>query len=92
MEVEEVRWDRGGTAPASEYVFFYGKGNDNHKLRKDFFVHTRFISAGKRVEFVSDRMSHVILIGRWCDIIILTVHILTEYKIYDMKDCKNLWT
>jgi hypothetical protein len=27
--VQEVRWDRGGTAPAGEYTFFYGKGNEN---------------------------------------------------------------
>jgi exonuclease III len=24
--VQEVRWDRGGTEPAGEYTFFYGKG------------------------------------------------------------------
>jgi hypothetical protein len=27
--VQEVRWDRGGTEPACEYTFFYGKGNEN---------------------------------------------------------------
>jgi hypothetical protein len=29
--VQEVRWDRGGSQPAGEYTFFYGKGNENHK-------------------------------------------------------------
>jgi hypothetical protein len=24
--VQEVRWDGGGTEPAGEYTFFYGKG------------------------------------------------------------------
>jgi exonuclease III len=24
--VQEVRWDRGGTEPAGEYTFFYGRG------------------------------------------------------------------
>jgi exonuclease III len=24
--VQEVRWDGGGTEPASKYTFFYGKG------------------------------------------------------------------
>jgi hypothetical protein len=38
------------------------------------------------VEFVSDRMSYIILRGRWCDIIILNVHVLTEHKIDDLKD------
>jgi hypothetical protein len=26
--VQEVRWDRGGTEPAGNYIFFYGKGNE----------------------------------------------------------------
>jgi hypothetical protein len=45
----------------------------------------RIISAVERVEFVSDRMSYVILRGRWCDIIVLNVHAPTEDKIDDMK-------
>jgi hypothetical protein len=27
--VQEVRWEGGGTEPAGEYTFFYGKGNEN---------------------------------------------------------------
>jgi hypothetical protein len=27
VDLQEVRWDRGGTEPAGEYIFFYGKGN-----------------------------------------------------------------
>jgi hypothetical protein len=27
--VQEVRWESGGTEPAGEYMFFYGKGNEN---------------------------------------------------------------
>jgi hypothetical protein len=34
--VQEVRWDRGGTEPAEEYTFSYGKGNENHELGKGF--------------------------------------------------------
>jgi hypothetical protein len=30
--VQEVRWNRGGTEPAGEYTFFYGKGSENHEL------------------------------------------------------------
>jgi hypothetical protein len=30
--VQEIRWDRGGTEPAGEYMFFNGKGNKNHEL------------------------------------------------------------
>jgi hypothetical protein len=30
LGAQEVRWDGGGTEPAGEYIFFYGKGNENH--------------------------------------------------------------
>jgi hypothetical protein len=79
--VQEVRWEGGGTEPAGEYTFFYGKGNENHELGAGLFVHKRNISAVKRVEFVSDRMSYIILRGRWCHIIVLNVHAPTVDKI-----------
>jgi exonuclease III len=49
-------------------------------------VHKRIISAVKRVQFVSDRMSYIILRGRWCHIIVLNVHAPTEDKTDDGKD------
>jgi exonuclease III len=49
-------------------------------------VHSRIISAVKRVEFITDRMSYIILKGRWCHIIVLNVHAPTEDKTDDVKD------
>ena len=38
------------------------------------------VSAIKRVEFVSDRVSYIVLRGRWCNIIVLNVHAPSEDK------------
>jgi hypothetical protein len=72
--VQEVRWEGEGYQTADNYTFFYGKGNVNHQIGIEFFVHNKIISAVKRVEFVSDKMSYMTLRGRWCYIIVLNVH------------------
>jgi hypothetical protein len=49
-------------------------------------VHKRIISAVKRVEFVVERMSFMMLRGRWCHIIVLNIHAPTEDKSDDVKN------
>ena len=44
------------------------------------------MSAVKRVEFVSDWVSCIVLRGHWCNIIVLNVHAPSEGKNDDSKD------
>jgi hypothetical protein len=80
----------GGTKSivrAKDYYFHYGKGNENHQLGLGFFlVHQGITSAVTRVEFVSDRVSYIVLRGRWCNTIVLNVHAPSEEKSNESKD------
>jgi hypothetical protein len=76
----------GGTERAEDYTFFYEHGNGDHQLRTGFFVHKRILSAVRRVEFISDRKSYIILRGLWCNIIVLNVHVPCEDKGDNVKD------
>jgi exonuclease III len=49
-------------------------------------VHKRIISTVKKVEFVSDKISYIILRGCWCHIIFLNFHAPTEDKTDDVKE------
>ena len=51
-----------------------------------FFVHRRIASAVKRVEFVSDSMSYIVLKGRWNNMIVLNAHAPSEEKSDELKD------
>jgi hypothetical protein len=54
--------------------------------KQAFFVHQGIASAVKRVEFVSDRVSYIVLRGRWCNIIVLNVHAPSEEKSDESKN------
>ena len=49
-------------------------------------MHHTIASAVKTVEFVSDRVSYIVLRGRWCNIIVPNVHAPSEEKSDDSKD------
>ena len=68
-----------------DYDFFYRKRNDNHQLGTGFFVHRRIVSAVKRVEFVSERLSYIVLRGCWRNIIV-NVHAPSEERSEESKD------
>jgi exonuclease III len=86
VRVQKVRWGKGGTEGAEEYTLFYGQGNGDHQVGTGFFVYKRILSAVRRVEFISDRMSYIMLRGRRCNIIVLNVHAPREDKGDDVKD------
>jgi hypothetical protein len=43
-------------------------------------MHHRIVSAVKGIEFVNDRISYIVLRGRWFNIIVLNVHKPSEEK------------
>jgi len=79
--VQEIRWEKRSIVREGNYIFFNGKEKENHQLGTGFFVHHRIV----RVEFVSDRMSYIVLRGRWCNIVVLNVLAPTEKKSGDSK-------
>jgi hypothetical protein len=85
--VQEVRWDKGGTVRAGDYNFFYGKANENHQLTTGYFVHHRIVSAVKRVGFISDRMSYMVLRGQWCNI----SSVIQTRKLSHTPNLDSLW-
>jgi hypothetical protein len=94
--VKDVRWDGGGTKLAGEFRFFYGNGNENQELGTGFSVHKEITSAVNTVETVSDRMSYTILGGRWCKIIVLNGHSMSDgvsdhFVYMQTFEFSNLW-
>ena len=61
--------------------FFLWKRTRKSSIGNKIFLYTICtIFAVKRVEFLGDRMSLVVLRGRWCNIIVWNVHAPSEEK------------
>ena len=84
LPLQEVRWDKGGTGRAGDYNFSMEKETKIISWEQDF-LQRRLISAVKRVEIVGDRVLHIILRGRWCNVIVLNVRAPNEKKRDDSK-------
>ena len=55
-------------------------------------MHYRIVTAIKRAEFVSNKLSYIVLRDRWCNIIALNVHAPSEDRSENSKHsfCKGL--
>jgi len=67
-------------------TFSMGKEMKIINWERVFFVHCRIVSAVKRVEFVSNRLSYIVLRGRWHNIIVVNVHAPSEENSDESKD------
>jgi len=65
-------------------IIIFSMEKKNYQLGTGLSVHHRIVSAVKRVEFVSVRMSYVVLRSRWFNIV-LNVHAPSEKKSSDSK-------
>jgi len=59
---------------AGGYNFFLWKRKQKSLIENRIFVHHSIVSLVKRVEFVSDRMSYVVIKGCWYNISVLKMH------------------
>jgi hypothetical protein len=66
--------EKGGHCTGRDLDIFLWTGKWDQQLGTGFFIHKRIESAVRKVEFISDRMTYIILRGRWCNIIVLNVH------------------
>jgi exonuclease III len=86
VDVQQNRREKGGTVRAGVTFFSMEKETKIINWEQNFFVHHRILSAVKRVEFISDRMSYIGLRGRWCNIVVFNVHAPREKESDETKD------
>ena len=91
MGVQEVRWDKVGIVGEGIVIFSMKKESKSSLWNRIFYVHHRIVSQYERVEFVSVRVSYIMMRGHWCNIV-LNVHAPSEDKSGHGKDslCEEL--
>ena len=62
---------------AVDYTFFL---HENHRFGTELFVRHRILSENKKAQCVSDRVTYIVMSGRWCNIIVLNVYERNEKK------------
>jgi len=67
VAVQEFRWKERGTVSEGLYYFLWKKKRKS-SIGTTTFVHHRIISAVKRMVFVSERKSYIVLRGGWCNV------------------------
>jgi len=60
--------------------FFLWKRKRKSSMGNAIILHYRIVSTVKRVEFIRDWVSCIVLKGRWCNIIVLKMHAPSEEK------------
>jgi exonuclease III len=83
--VQEIRQEGGGTEPAEEYSFFYGKRNENDEFGAGFLCIRESYQQLRGLNLLMIGC-HIQLKDRWCHIIVLNVHATTEDKTDEVKD------
>ena len=81
----KLRWPGEGSQESGSFSLFY-KAAERPEYGTGFLVGRRFLSAMREVQFVSDRISYIILKGKLHDFVIVNIHGPTEDKNNKMKD------
>ena len=76
-------WDNGGAEKQGIIIIIWTMKIIT-SIGKRIFVHHRIVSTVKREQFVRDRMSYIVLRGRWCNIV-LNMLAPSKEKSYDLK-------
>jgi alpha-glucuronidase len=86
VSIKQVGWEKRGTELAENYTFFYEEGNEDHQLGRGFLLDKVISSAVRKFAFINNRISYIILRGRWCNIIVFNVHNVCENESEDIQD------